>query len=227
MPMISHARLLLPLDLHAIQLQVQALTQPWSAHFNTQHYEGEWKVLSLRVAGGDADRIIPDAMGNEEYMDTSLMGACPAIKALVDNFQCPVLSVRLLNLKSGAIIKPHRDHELAFEMGEARLHFPVFTNDKVEFYIEDELVRMNEGECWYINANLKHRVANNGSTDRIHLVIDCKVNDWLSELFEKGEQHFADETASREQMLQVIAELRKQQNEMADKLALELEQRLN
>lgn len=225
--MISHARLELPLDLQVIQLQVQALHQPWKAHFNTMHYEGEWNVLSLRVVGGDADRIIPDSMGDEDYQDTPLMDACPAIKALINKLECPVLSARLLNLKSGAVIKPHKDHELAFEKGEARLHFPVFTNDKVEFYIEEELVRMNEGECWYINANLTHRVANHGSTDRIHLVIDCKVNDWLKELFEKGEKTYANETAEREQLLQVIAELRKQQNEVADKLAMELEQQLN
>lgn len=225
--MISHARLQLSFNLQAAQLQVQALTQPWSAHFNTKHYEGEWNVLSLRGPGGDSDNILPDALNDEEYSNTSLMDACPAVKDLLNSIECPVLSVRLLNLKSGAIIKPHRDHELAFEKGEARLHFPVFTNHKVEFYIEDEQVRMQEGECWYINANLTHRVANNGSTDRIHLVIDCKVNDWLKALFEKGEKNYADETAAREQMLMVIAELRKQQNEAADKLAIELEQGLH
>lgn len=224
--MISHARLALSFDLPAVQLQVQALTQPWSAHFNTVYYEGEWNVLSLRVAGGDADRIIPDLMGDEEYMNTPLMDACPAVKALLNNLRCPVLSVRFLNLKSGAIIKPHRDHELAFEKGEARLHFPVFTNDKVEFYIEDEQVRMLEGECWYINANLTHRVANHGATDRIHLVIDCKVNDWLKLQFDEAEKHYANESSSREQTLMVIAELRKQQTAAADKLAMELEQGL-
>lgn len=207
-----------------MQAEVQSLPQTWSAHFNTRHYEGEWKVLSLRVPGGDAERIIPDVVNNEEYMDTSLMEACPSIKTLVHELECPVLSVRLLNLKSGAVIKPHRDHELAFEKGEARLHFPVFTNDKVEFYIEDELVPMREGECWYINANLTHRVSNNGSTDRIHLVIDCKVNDWLKQLFERGEKSYAKQGASREQMLKVIAELRSQQTELGNKLAMELEQ---
>jgi mannose-6-phosphate isomerase-like protein (cupin superfamily) len=222
--MISHARLNLPLNLQAIQSEVQTLSQPWSAHFNTKHYEGEWKVLSLRVPGGDSERIIPDVVGDEEYMDTSFMVACPAIKVLVNGLECPVLSVRLLNLKIGAVIKPHRDHELAFEKGEARLHFPIFTNDKVAFYIEEQHVRMHEGECWYINANLTHRVSNNGSTDRIHLVIDCKVNDWLKQLFEQGEKIYAKENAAREEMLKVIAELRSQQTETGDKLAMELEQ---
>ena len=41
---------------------------------------------------------------------------------------------------------------------------------------------MKEGECWYLNLSLKHRVNNFGDTSRIHLVIDCKVNDWIKNL---------------------------------------------
>ncbi|HYC30475.1 MAG TPA: aspartyl/asparaginyl beta-hydroxylase domain-containing protein, partial [Chitinophagaceae bacterium] len=157
----------------------------------------------------------------EECKDTPLMAQCPAVKELLDNMHCEILSVRFLNLKAGAHIKPHQDHELAFENGEARLHFPVFTNEQVEFFIEDERVRMNEGECWYINANLTHRVANKGTADRIHLVIDCKVNNWLKKVFELGHKTFA--VVNKEQIRQVIAELRSQQTEIGDKLALELE----
>ena len=225
--MISHARLHLFPELSRLQAEVQSLSNPWTAHFNTKHYDGEWTALPLRVPGGDSERIIPDIVGNEDYSDTPLMQACPAVRALLNSMQCPILAVRFLNLKSGAVIKPHRDHELAFEKGEARLHFPVFTNPQVEFYIEGELVPMQEGECWYINANLMHRVANNGATDRIHLVIDCKVNDWLKEQFEQGEKHYAKQAGQRQQLLQVIAELRQQHTEVADKLAAELEQGLN
>jgi hypothetical protein len=44
-------------------------------------------------------------------------------------------------------------------------------------------VVMNEGECWYNDFNLPHSVANHGTTDRVHLVIDCVLNDWLRALF--------------------------------------------
>lgn len=219
--MISHAKLEIPFDVHAVQEEVRSLSQPWSLHFNTKHYEGEWTVLSLRIPGGDSDRIIPEISQSEEFKDTALMAQCPTVKALLSNMHCEVLSVRFLNLKVGANIKPHQDHELAFENGEARLHFPVFTNEQVEFFIEDERVRMNEGECWYINANLTHRVANKGTTDRIHLVIDCKVNDWLKEVFDRGDKTLA--AVNKEQIRQVIAELRSQQTEIADKLAMDLE----
>ena len=44
-----------------------------------------------------------------------------------------------------------------------------------------------EGEAWYLDLNLRHRVDNHSDTDRIHLVIDCVVNDWVRALFETKE----------------------------------------
>jgi hypothetical protein len=41
---------------------------------------------------------------------------------------------------------------------------------------------MNEGEGWYLNLSLPHRVENNGTTDRVHLVIDYVVNEWMRSL---------------------------------------------
>ena len=38
---------------------------------------------------------------------------------------------------------------------------------------------MGEGEAWYLNLNLRHSVVNSGPTPRVHLVIDCVVDDWL------------------------------------------------
>jgi mannose-6-phosphate isomerase-like protein (cupin superfamily) len=224
--MVRYAKPQLPVDIHSIQSEVSAITQPWSPHFNTKHYEGGWTVISLRAPGGHADRVIPDLVQEGGYMDTPLMENCPAIRELVAAFKCPVLSVRLMNLQAGAIIKEHRDHELAFEKGEARLHFPIFTNDGVEFYVDNERIPMREGDCWYINANLPHRVANHGSTDRIHLVIDCKVNAWVEELFVNAEKKYVPNDQQHAQLLQVIRELRSQGNETADKLANELEGRL-
>ena len=224
--MIRYAQLSMPVDIASIQQEVKALTAPWNLHFNKMHYEGEWTVLPLRVPGGDSNRIVPDNIHEEEVVDTPQMKACPSIQKLIADFQCPILSVRLLKLKTGAIIKPHRDHELSFENGEARLHFPVFTNDGVEFYIEDELLRMREGQCWYINANLPHSVSNKGETDRIHLVIDCKVNDWLTALFDTAEKKYVPAEAMREETLKVIESLRMMGTEIGEKMARELEEKM-
>jgi hypothetical protein len=49
----------------------------------------------------------------------------------------------------------------------------------MEFYLAGSRVVMGEGECWYLDLSQPHRLHNRGKTDRIHLVIDCVVNDWL------------------------------------------------
>jgi len=67
-----------------------------------------------------------------------------------------------------------------------RIHVPVITNPGVQFYLENRRIIMQEGECWYLDLNLSHRVQNLGSTDRVHLVIDCQINDWLRALIANG-----------------------------------------
>lgn len=137
------------------------------------------------------------------------------------------MSARFLNLQAGSVIKQHRDSELAFEKGEARLHFPVFTNPGVEFYCEDERIMLNEGECWYLNANLPHRVANNGNSDRIHLVIDCKVNDWLAGQITSSDKMAYKKPEVDPNMLSLINELRYQNTDSSNKMADELEEKVN
>jgi hypothetical protein len=221
--MIRYAKLDLMVDIVRLQREVSSLGEEWKPHFNTMHYEGGWTVLPLRAPGGRSGGIVPDLMGDEQYMDTPLMQSFPSVQQLLGSIHCPVLSVRFLNLQSGAIIKPHRDHDLSFENGEARLHFPVFTNDKVEFYVDDELLHMHEGSCWYINANLMHRVTNGGDTDRIHLVVDCEVNDWLKDVFTRAEKSDKPDEDNREQLLKVIEELKRQNTEASQQLVRELE----
>ncbi len=63
-----------------------------------------------------------------------------------------------------------------------RFHIPVITNPEVEFYLNRERVNMSEGECWYLDFNFPHYVNNRSTEDRIHLVVDCYVNDWVTSL---------------------------------------------
>src|ERR1700730_15994827 len=179
--MLSHARLGLPVPVESWQKEINSLTAEWDLHCNYKHFEGKWTVLPLRSPGGRSHQINPDAMQGEAYADTSSLQSCPSIRSWLKELRCPLMSLRLVNLKPGSVIKEHRDHELSFENGEARLHIPVFTNPEVEFYLNNTPMKMLEGECWYINANLPHRVSNKGLSDRIHLVIDCKVNGWLED----------------------------------------------
>ena len=137
------------------------------------------------------------------------------------------MSVRFLNLHAGAIIKEHIDEGLLFERHEVRLHFPVFTNPDVEFYIDGERVIMDLGDCWYMNAHLPHSVVNKGTTDRIHLVVDCKVNDWLTQIIESSTVISIKEDGPNPDLLIIIKELRIQNTTTSNALADDMERQLN
>jgi len=224
--MVRYAKLSLPFDLKGVQKEINAMQNAWQPHINTYHYSGSWTVLALRSPGGDHTNTIPELMGKyNEYLDNIYMDDFPSVKKLLSGFQCPVMSTRFLNLQAGAIIKEHTDNELAFEKGEARLHFPIFTNPAVEFYCEGERIFLQEGECWYLNANLPHNVSNPSDKDRIHLVVDCKVNDWLTEKINTSEQIAVKKEAVDDNMLKMIRELRYQNTEHSNRLADELERK--
>ncbi|MCO5951173.1 aspartyl/asparaginyl beta-hydroxylase domain-containing protein [Mucilaginibacter flavidus] len=224
--MVRYAKLQLAFDFKATQAELTSARNEWQPHLNTYHYSGSWKVLSLRSPGGSHKNIIPDLIGESDFLDTEYMGHFASVKKIMASLHCPIMAVRFLNLQAGAIIKEHTDAELALEKGEARLHFPVFTNPQVEFYCEKDRIFLNEGECWYLNANLPHNVSNNGDTDRVHLVIDCKVNDWLKTIIESsGEIAYKKEEVD-ENMIKLIEELRYQNTETSNKLAAELEEKV-
>ena len=166
----------------------------WVRHFNTQEFEGDWSVAPLRSVDGKAKQIYPDpTAGTERFADTPLMAACPYFQEVVESFRCPKQAVRLLRLGAGSRIKEHRDYCLGFDDNELRIHIPVATNPDVEFYVSGERIVMREGEAWYINFNLPHKIYNGGVTDRIHLVIDCEVNDWVrSVIYARSFEQFRD-----------------------------------
>jgi mannose-6-phosphate isomerase-like protein (cupin superfamily) len=226
--MIKYAKLNFQLDTKALQSETTNMTAAteWSPHLNQNHYSGNWDVLALRSPGGSTKSIAADLMNEKTYSDTLLMEQFPSVQMFLSNLECPVMSVRLLNLKAGAIIKSHRDHDLCFEKGEARIHVPVFTNPQVEFFIAEERLEMKEGESWYINANCMHHVTNFGSTDRIHLVFDCGVNDWLKNIFEQGEKVFVEEKQNSDEMRKIINELRLLNTDVSNRLADELLQNI-
>jgi quercetin dioxygenase-like cupin family protein len=232
MSIIKYALLNVPVAVKSIQKEIETLQSfYWQPHLNKHDYEGGWDVLSFRSPGGGLNTLA-ESVNNEAYMDTPLLDHCPTVRSLLNSLQCEKLSARLLNLQAGAVIKEHTDKELYFEKGEARLHFPIVTNPFVEFYLDNDRLQMQEGSCWYINANLPHRLANKGNSNRIHLVVDCKVNDWLSDVFKKQciEKSELKEKEvflrDKNTILQTISNLRNMPGNTAAELANELERQL-
>ncbi|RYF90235.1 MAG: aspartyl/asparaginyl beta-hydroxylase domain-containing protein [Chitinophagaceae bacterium] len=202
----------------------------WKDHYNRSNYEGSWSTLQLRSVDGSLNNNTAIHAGAENiFKDTPLMEKCAYIKQVVDFFKIEKTAVRLMKLNAGAVIKPHSDPGLNFEEGELRLHIPVITNDQLFFYLQEERLQMEEGTAWYMNLSLQHSVRNEGKTDRVHLVIDGIVNDWLKAYFNEP-QHFKAEMEapaakdySTADKRKIIEQLRQMNTETGNRLAVEME----
>ena len=224
--MIKYLQLPFHFDASGMRAEVSGLAaNGWKLHYQKLHYEGEWSAIPLRSINGAIDNIYISPTGNDEYKDTILLDECPYIKDILTKFECPLMAVRLLKLNAGAIIKEHKDHELCYEKGEVRIHIPVRTHELVEFYLDKERINVKEGECWYMNFNLPHSIVNNSDIDRIHLVIDAKVNDWAKRIFDDStnKKEIEEPGIDDETKKQMIYQLRSMNTDTSNRMADELE----
>jgi hypothetical protein len=178
--MVDRVKLPLTFDTQLLQQDLGRLrSSDWIDHFVKQNYEGDWTVIPLR---GPATATHPVMMiysdpACTEFADTPFLETAQYFPKVFQSLRCPLQAARLMKLSAGSRIKEHTDLDLAAEEGIARLHIPIQTNDDVHFRLNGTRVVLKEGECWYLRLSDPHSVENLGKTDRIHLVIDAKVNE--------------------------------------------------
>lgn len=161
------------------------------------HYE-YYKVIPLRSPAHLVDTSLPFPPPAEDYadgswtdwLDTPNLEKSPYLKSVIETFakHTKVNLVRLLFLAPNSVVEEHTDPTLALEEEKSmiRLTVPIDNNDGVEFYLNQTLVPMKEGECWYLRLSDPHEVINSGATDRINLTIDMVPNDWVLNLINKA-----------------------------------------
>lgn len=232
--MIHYLQLPYHFDVSRMQQETEQLGNDyWKLHFQVKHYSGNWSAIPLRSLNGDiTNTFISPVEGFAQYRDTLLLDKCPYFTEILQSFQCPLLSVRLLKLSAGTKIHEHKDADLCYEQGLVRFHIPVITNALVEFISNGVPMYLNEGECWYVNFNLPHSLHNKSKADRIHLVIDAEVNDWVKQQFSLSEIKIKNEIAetaqqSNEEKLEIIYHLRKMNTpaslQMAEEMAKQIQ----
>lgn len=178
-------RLPMEFDLARMQAELDSLgADEWIAHFNTGAYDTGWSCIPLRSAGGSARHIMP--VDGEPYRDTPVLARCPYLRQVIDSFACDKQSVRLMALAPGALIKEHRDPGTALQEGLTRLHVPLQTSPQVLFTVDGEAVHFGAGQAWYLDASCRHAVHNASALPRVHMIIDCVSNDWLTQLFRQA-----------------------------------------
>lgn len=97
--------------------------------------------------------------------------------------KCKIKNLMFYAMLPGGDIPPRRDIVGNVGLEGLRLHIPIITNDGVNFMVDGKKVVMNSSELWALDTAYMHSFSNNGHENRIHLVIDVIVNDWVLELF--------------------------------------------
>ncbi len=150
-----------------------------------------YDVKLLRGPAHMVDTSLPPPPPAEDYadgswtdwLDTEELKKSPYLMEIVDQFRqhTTVNLVRLLRLAPGSVVREHNDPTLALEEEKSmiRLTIPIATDEKVEFYLNDKIVPMKEGECWYMRLSDRHRINNGWDQERINLTIDMIPNDWV------------------------------------------------
>lgn len=194
-------RIKLPLAFNPESLQhdVAGLSpDSWIPHYVPQNYQGDWNVVPLRAPAGATHpvKMIYSDPTASVFVDTPFLAQCPGVRAALASFACDLRATRLMRLTPGSEIKEHDDLDLDADLGVARIHIPITTNSGVTFTLNGKPIVMLPGTAWYLRLSDRHRAANNGETDRVHLVIDAVVNDWLRGLLERGARDAALEAAA-------------------------------
>lgn len=158
---------------------------------NTFEY---YNVIQLRAPAHLVDNSLPFPPPADDYadgswtdwMDTPQLNQSPYLASVIKTFSehTKVTLVRLLRLAPKAIVKEHKDVTLGLEVEKSviRLTIPILNKEHIEFVLNDTVVPMKPGECWYLKLTDPHRVNNNGNIERVNLTIDMIPNAWVRDL---------------------------------------------
>lgn len=133
---------------------------------------------------------------NFDYRDcrtlkpTPLLESMPVMQSLFFEKGMPladmeVMGARLLKLEPGTFYHEHRDFVYLEAVPRFRLHIPLITNDQSFIVGPDTNVHFQAGYLWKLDPkNTIHSACNFGESARIHLMIDCYVNEKLQTLLD-------------------------------------------
>lgn len=180
-------------------------------HYSNYNKNKSWSALSVRGYSEDIyfiekpkEMLTSKKFGakyqGKEYVlqNTSLFNKIPVIQNILDDIfpNCEFDRIRFMKLDAGnGELKRHTDQsdpDSGLENGKvARFHIPIITNENVEFSSWDwdgNKIIFNPavGEMFYLDTTKPHTVFNGGDTDRIHLVIDVFVNEYVCNLLLSG-----------------------------------------
>ena len=156
----------LPVLFDAARLQAEVATLPdaaWAPH--PDGIPGNSAVRLITAGGAETD-------GHRGQMrPTRWLEAMPYLRQVLAGFGVVWSRSRLMRLAPGVGVPEHADINHHWHT-RVRLHIPVVTQPAVRFHCDGRAVHMASGEAWIFDNWRRHRVENQATADRIHLVAD-------------------------------------------------------
>jgi hypothetical protein len=169
----------------AYRIDERFLSQPMITELVSKIREDSW--VPTHSGGSYADAkwrtlpLIKDDSPTEHYSKFS------AIDDVVSRFPCKFKMMTFYSILPGGKLHPHRDLSGASILNCMRFHIPLVTNELMDFRVSKKRVIMKPGELWALDTSYLHSVNNAGSADRIHIVMEVEMNDWVRELLPRND----------------------------------------
>jgi hypothetical protein len=169
-------------DAAALAREIEALGEGvWRPH--PQGFAGN-SMLPLVALGGDpANEAFAGAMA-----PTAALQQCPRLLRVLHALGATVGRTRLMRLAGQAEVKRHVDQGY-YWAERVRVHVPIVTQSTVRFECGDAAINMAAGECWIFDTWRQHRVFNDATASRIHLVCDTVGGERFAALVDRARRH--------------------------------------
>jgi len=139
-------------------------------------HDGGWEVVSLYSETGNATAVAKNT--DTDTTPTEIIKyftyTHEVIKELLVKYNCKPRRIRFSRLKAKKNINWHRDWDETMEYGNSRLHLPLIVNNKCKSNLCHESYQWTPGGLFYGDYSFPHQIKNEGSDDRLHLIIDLK-----------------------------------------------------
>lgn len=155
----------------------QATALPWQRNSYSDYVSsGGYEVLSLFSRDGDStNTIIEDCTP----IPTPDLTKLPTIRDFLETCDFPLMWVRLNKLAPGACFWEHRDYSELNAERKVRLHVPICTTQDSYLITGNRAIHLKPDTLWNLQPDHQVHGFINGCATRIHLIIDCYIDDEL------------------------------------------------
>ncbi|AQA17229.1 hypothetical protein BST95_02325 [Halioglobus japonicus] len=179
----SFLRFAVPVDLPRLQQEYASIPEhAWMAsYWGTIHCSVGMLLLRGGQNGTEHDFFADDVA------DSPLLDSLPYIKSLMaaDGPFGGAHYGFLFRMEPNGLTQAHRDM-MAKWADMYRIHFPIQSNSRARLISDGYAQHFAPGHAWSFDNGSRHGVVN-GSTERVHFIMDVKFNDTLKQQIDDAE----------------------------------------